>query len=208
MTVTYNGADIIPASLTLNVNSSLPVNNIIGGVQEYTPYTADAIAWFDPETNTVKTGEKKGEASITIRDAGEELTFTVKVVVEEASDNIPKSAEWVRDITISAGTNWQSETVRNLPRTDGKGNTYRYFIKEEKTGSFIPVAYSTSEGGAELSDALTLLDLTNNVTEDVSVTLPESGGRGTKPYYIFGGLLLIMSITGYAAYKRRRWSDE
>lgn len=208
MKVTYNNEDIIPEILTVNVRSSIPVVNVVGTSSGQT--TDDQIAVYDPATRTVTVGEKLGEATITITDeGGGSLTFKVKTEVTEASANIPSTAEKVQDITISTTANWLSASVSGLPKTDGLGHTYRYFIKEEATGAFIPVAYSTSGQGAELSDTLTQLSLTNASQQSESTTLPESGSTGTRIYYITGAMLLLLAAAGYATYsfKRRRWSD-
>jgi hypothetical protein len=209
MKVTYNNEDIIPDILTVNVRSSIPVVNVVGTSSGQT--TDDQIAVYDPATRTVTVGEKVGEATITITDeGGGSLTFKVKTEVTEASANIPSTAEKVQDITISTTANWLSSAVSGLPKTDGLGHTYRYFIKEEATGAFIPVAYSTSGQGAELSDTLTQLSLTNASQQSESTTLPESGSTGTRIYYLSGAMLLLLAAAGYATYsiKRRRWYDE
>ncbi len=205
MMVTYNGGDIIPTSLTMNVNSSIPVLNVVGASSGTSGDTD--IAYYDPVTRTVKTGEKIGETSITITDSGSTMTFTVKTEVNEASANVPVGAQKIQDITITSDNNWLSDTISNLPKTDGKGNTYRYFIKEESTGSYIPVAYSTSEGGAVLGDSVLQLDLTNAATQS-PVTLPESGSTGTRLYHTLGALMLLLVAAGYAEFKRRRWYNE
>ena len=206
--VTYNNENIVPANLTMNVNSSIPVLNIVGTP---TAISSDAnVAWYDPDTQTVKTGEKVGETTITITDeGGGSLQFTVKTEVTEANANVPATAVKVQDITISTTQNWLSSAVTDLPKTDGLGHTYRYFIKETATDAFIPVAYSTSAQGAELSDVLTQLELTNaSQQNDTPVELPESGSTGTKVYYTVGGVLLLLSAAGYTMIKRRRWYDE
>ena len=207
--VTYNNENVIPECLTVNVRSSIPVVNVVGA-SSGTLLTGDEnIAYYDPETQTVKTGEKVGEATITITDeGGGSLTFTVKTVVTEANANIPSGAAKVQDITISATNDWLSSTVSGLPKTDGLGHTYRYFIREEATDAFIPVSYSTNSQGAELGDTMVQLDLTNASQLSESVELPTSGSTGTRIYYLTGGVMLLLAAAGYTMYKRRRWSDE
>ena len=131
--VTYNNENITPDNLTMNVRSSIPVVNVVG-TSSGTLLTGDEnIAYYDPETKTVKTGEKVGEATIMITDeGGGSLTFTVKTAVTEANANIPSGAAKVQDITISATNDWLSSTVSGLPKTDGLGHTYRYFIESAK----------------------------------------------------------------------------
>ena len=201
MLVTYNGGDNTPTNLTVGVNSSLPVVNVVGASSGGS--SVPDVAWYDPDTHTVRTGEKVGTTIITIEDEGQTLTFTVNVEVEEAESNIPTSAEKVADITISADNNWWSSTLNNLPKTDGKGNTYRYFIKEEKTGNYIPVSYSTSQGGTPLNDGITNLELTNSSVESEEVELPEAGGQGTSKIYMAGGVIMLLAAAGYVYFKRR-----
>ena len=165
------------------------------------------VAYYDPETQTIRTGDKVGEAIITITDeAGGSLTFKVKTEVTEANANIPAGAKKVQDITIYSVNNWLSSTVSGLPKTDGQGHTYRYFIREQATDSFIPISYSTNSQGAELGDTVVQLDLTNASQQSESVILPESGGSGTRIFYIAGALLMLLSAAGYLMWKRRRWS--
>ena len=201
MLVTYNGGDNTPTNLTVGVNSSIPVVNVVGASSGGS--SVPDVAWYDPDTHTVRTGEKVGTTIITIEDEGQTLTFTVNVEVEEAESNIPTSAEKVADITISADNNWWSSTLNNLPKTDGKGNTYRYFIKEEKTGNYIPVSYSTSQGGTPLNDGITNLELTNSSVESEEVELPEAGGQGTSKIYMAGGVIMLLAAAGYLYFKRR-----
>lgn len=201
MLVTYNGGDNTPTNLTVGVNSSIPVVNVVGASSGGS--SVPDVAWYDPDTHTVRTGEKVGTTIITIEDEGQTLTFTVNVEVEEAESNIPTSAEKVADITISADNNWWSSTLNNLPKTDGKGNTYRYFIKEEKTGNYIPVSYSTSQGGTPLNDGITNLELTNSSVESEEVELPEAGGQGTSKIYMAGGVIMLLAAAGYVYFKRR-----
>lgn len=201
MLVTYNGGDNTPKNLTVGVNSSIPVVNVVGASSGGS--SDPDVALYDPDTHTVRTGEKVGTTIITIEDEGQTLTFTVNVEVEEAESNIPTSAEKVADITISADNNWWSSTLNNLPKTDGKGNTYRYFIKEEKTGNYIPVSYSTSQGGTPLNDGITNLELTNSSVESEEVELPEAGGQGTSKIYMAGGVIMLLAAAGYLYFKRR-----
>jgi len=201
MLVTYNGSDITPTNLTSGVNSSIPVVNVVGASSGTS--TDHDVAYYDSDTHTVRTGEKVGSTEITITDAGQTLTFTVNVEVSEAESNIPATAEKVADITISADNNWWSNTLNDLPKTDGNGNTYRYFIKEESTGAYIPVSYSTAQGGTPLNDGITNLDLTNSSVQTEEVELPEAGGQGTVKIYMAGGVMMLLAAAGFVYFKRR-----
>ena len=216
--VKKNGSVVTPGNMTLGVNSTYSLNsgnagnysldNVIGTLVGEP--NDSRIAWYDPATNSIKTGITEGDTFITITDnngdidsGGQSVTFHVTVKIEEAESNIPTSAEKVADITISADNNWWSSTLNNLPKTDGKGNTYRYFIKEEKTGNYIPVSYSTSQGGTSLNDGITNLELTNSSVESEEVELPEAGGQGTSKIYMAGGVIMLLAAAGYLYFKRR-----
>jgi len=199
--VTYNGDNITPTNLTSGVNSSLPVVNVVGNSSGTS--TDPDVAWYDPATNTIRTGEKVGSTEITITDQGTSLTFTVNVEVNEADSNVPTTAEKVADITISASNNWWSNTLNDLPKTDGNGNTYKYFIKETSTGAYIPVSYSTGQGGTPLNEGITNLVLTNSSVHTEEIELPETGGQGTAKIYVAGGVMMLLAAAGYVYFKRR-----
>lgn len=206
LSVNLHGSDVTPNLYTMNVNSIVPFENVVGNLNIHND--GGGLIVYDEDTNTIRTGEKTGEAEISVSDAGQTLTFRLKVEVTQAEPNIPSTATKVQDITISTTNNWISSVVSGLPKTDGQGHTYRYFIKEEATGAFIPVAYSTSSEGAALQETPITLDLTNSATQSTSTTLPEAGSTGTKFYTAIGGIMLILSAAGYTTIKRRRWFEE
>ncbi|MCR5111521.1 MAG: Cna B-type domain-containing protein [Ruminococcus sp.] len=206
LSVNLHGSDVTPNLYTMNVNSIVPFENVVGNLNINND--GGGLIVYDEDTNTIRTGEKTGEAEISVSDAGQTLTFRLKVEVTQAEPNIPSTATKVQDITISTTNNWISSVVSGLPKTDGQGHTYRYFIKEEATGAFIPVAYSTSSEGAALQETPITLDLTNSATQSTSTTLPEAGSTGTKFYTAIGGIMLILSAAGYTTIKRRRWFEE
>ncbi|MBR3630595.1 MAG: Cna B-type domain-containing protein [Oscillospiraceae bacterium] len=206
--VPLEGEGVTPENYKMNVNSTLPILNIVGDVTVAS--SDESIAWYDPAEKAIITGEKTGgPVTITVQDAGQALSFTLQVKADEAKANIPQSAEKVQVIRIDAGANWLSDRISNLPRTDGRGNTYRYFLKEQSTEAYIPVAYSTNTVGAELTGSTARLNLTNATKQtETEVELPETGFGGTKIYYAAGGIVLLLSLVGFAAVKRRRWLDE
>lgn len=206
LSVNLHGSDVTPNLYTMNVNSIVPFENVVGNLNINND--GGGLIVYDEDTNTIRTGEKTGEAEISVSDAGQTLTFRLKVEVTQAEPNIPSTATKVQDITISTTNNWISSVVSGLPKTDGQGHTYRYFIKEEAIGAFIPVAYSTSSEGAALQETPITLDLTNSATQSTSTTLPEAGSTGTKFYTAIGGIMLILSAAGYTTIKRRRWFEE
>ena len=196
----------------MNVLSSLPVNGVLGNVT-YEITGDNGVVYYDPDSKTIRAGETEGTATITLTDnagtAGTStVTLTITTIKSKAEPEIPENAVWVQDITIKKDDGWKSAVIKNLPTNDGNGHNYRYFIRETSTGSYIPVAYTSN--GLELERNSTAhLALANAVEETSSpVTLPESGSTGTKLYYVFGGILLMLAAAGYTYTKRRRWSDE
>ena len=211
MTVQYKGREISEGNIEMNVMSSLPVNGILGNV--VVDSSDNSVVYYDPDSKTIRAGETEGTATITITDnAGTAgtgtVTLTVTTIKSKAEPEIPENAEKVQDITITKDDGWKSAVIEDLPIDDGNGHNYRYFIRETSTGSYIPVAYTSN--GLELDRYSTAhLALANAVEETSSpVTLPESGSTGTKLYYVFGGILLMLTAAGYTYTKRRRWSDE
>lgn len=211
MTVQYKGREISEGNIEMNVMSSLPVNGILGNV--VVDSSDNSVVYYDPDSKTIRAGETEGTATITLTDdagtAGTStVTLTITTVKSKAEPEIPENAEKVRDITITKDDGWKSAVIEDLPINDGNGHNYRYFIRETSTGSYIPVAYTGN--GLELDRYSTAhLALANAVEETSSpVTLPESGSNGTKLYYVFGGILLMLAAAGYTYTKRRRWSDE
>lgn len=213
LTVQFNGKPISSGNIQMNVLSSLPVNGVLGNVT-YEITGDSGVVYYDPDTQTIKAGENKGTATITIRDDAEaagssEVTLTITTVQNKAEPEIPSTAEKLSDITITKDNDWKSGVIDELPLNDGNGHNYRYFIKETSTGNYIPIAYTSN--GAELNRySTTRLGLANAVEENEpgSTTLPESGGTGTRIFYTAGAVMLLISAAGYTMYKRRRWSDE
>ena len=100
-----------------------------------------------------------------------------------------------------------------LPITDDNGNAYHYYIVEDETGlnGYVPWDYSGNNGSTLRANGKVTYTVYNgrNDEDSPSTTLPESGGTGTRIYYITGAMLLLLAAAGYATYsfKRRRWSD-
>ena len=212
LTVQFNGEPISSGNIPMNVLSSLPVNGVLGNVT-YEITGDNGVVYYDPDSKTIRAGETEGTATITLTDnagtAGTStVTLTITTIKSKAEPEIPENAEKVQDITITKDDGWKSAVIEDLPINDGNGHNYRYFIRETSTGSYIPVAYTGN--GLELDRYSTAyLALANAVEETSSpVTLPESGSNGTKLYYVFGGILLMLAAAGYTYTKRRRWSDE
>lgn len=102
----------------------------------------------------------------------------------------------------SDGSSWQA-VCTNLPAYDENGNPYYYWAKEEAVGGYTP-SY-TYAGGADnyISGADGVITITNTKEESASVTMPATGGRGTRWYTITGAAILCGTAAGYLWFRRR-----
>ncbi len=102
----------------------------------------------------------------------------------------------------SDGSSWQA-VCTNLPAYDENGNPYYYWAKEEAVGGYTP-SY-TYAGGADnyISGADGVITITNTKEESASVTMPATGGRGTRWYTITGAPILCGTAAGYLWFRRR-----
>lgn len=112
--------------------------------------------------------------------------------------------EPVDTITLkgSDSSNWQA-VLTNLPAYDENGNPYYYWAEETTVGGYTP-SY-TYAGGADnyISGADGVITITNTKEESASVTMPATGGRGTRWYTITGAAILCGTAAGYLWFRRR-----
>ena len=102
----------------------------------------------------------------------------------------------------SDSSSWQA-VLTNLPACDENGNPYYYWAVETAVGGYTP-SY-TYAGGADnyISGADGVITITNTKEESASVTMPATGGRGTRWYTITGAALLCGTAAGYLWFRRR-----
>ena len=102
----------------------------------------------------------------------------------------------------SDSSNWQA-VLTNLPAYDENGNPYYYWAVETAVGGYTP-GY-TYAGGADnyISGADGVITITNTKEESASVTMPATGGRGTRWYTITGAAILCGTAAGYLWFRRR-----
>lgn len=110
----------------------------------------------------------------------------------------------VNTVTLknSDGKNWRA-TLSDLPAYDENGNPYYYWAVETAVGGYTP-SY-TYAGGADnyISGADGVITITNTKEESASVTMPATGGRGTRWYTITGAAILCGTAAGYLWFRRR-----
>lgn len=112
--------------------------------------------------------------------------------------------ELVDTVTLkgSDSSSWQAVRT-NLPACDENGNPYYYWAEETAVGGYTP-GY-TYAGGADnyISGADGVITITNTKEESASVTMPATGGRGTRWYTITGVAILCGTAAGYLWFRRR-----
>lgn len=112
--------------------------------------------------------------------------------------------ELVDTVTLkgSDSSSWQA-VCTNLPACDENGNPYYYWAVETAVGGYTP-GY-TYAGGADnyISGADGVITITNTKEESASVTMPATGGRGTRWYTITGAAILCGTAAGYLWFRRR-----
>lgn len=112
--------------------------------------------------------------------------------------------ELVDTVTLkgSDSSSWQAVRT-NLPACDENGNPYYYWAVETAVGGYTP-SY-TYAGGADnyISGADGVITITNTKEESASVTMPATGGRGTRWYTITGAAILCGTAAGYLWFRRR-----
>ena len=112
--------------------------------------------------------------------------------------------ELVDTVTLkgSDSSSWQAVRT-NLPACDENGNPYYYWAVETAVGGYTP-GY-TYAGGADnyISGADGVIMITNTKEESASVTMPATGGRGTRWYTITGAAILCGTAAGYLWFRRR-----
>lgn len=112
--------------------------------------------------------------------------------------------ELVDTVTLkgSDSSSWQA-VLTNLPAYDENGNPYYYWAVETAVGGYTP-SY-TYAGGADnyISGADGVITITNTKEESASVTMPATGGRGTRWYTITGAAILCGTAAGYLWFRRR-----
>ncbi|MBP1565761.1 MAG: Cna B-type domain-containing protein [Oscillospiraceae bacterium] len=113
----------------------------------------------------------------------------------------------IAKITLTADGGWR-QTLDNLPATDGQGNAYTYHIKEtniygSEADKYKVLSY-THANGIVLENDSNDIGVTNARNDDESIiVLPNTGGTGTKGYFIAGIIVMICSAAGYTVIKRR-----
>lgn len=206
-----NTQNLTIGSMDVNSSEIIEFVNNIGDIEIVEGFDKSVVSVemsSDTEAVIKSTYKENANTKVTFRDSeGDVVTVDITTgTIEKKEADIPEGAKKIDTITINKGDNdkWVSETVSNLPITDGQGHYYQYYIKETSTGNYIPISY---DNGKKLdADKTTTLGLTNKTNETSSVELPETGGTGTKPYTAAGFSLIATSAAIMFIRRRKRRS--
>lgn len=207
--LTINGS----AKMNKNSTQTLTVENDVGAVWWEVLEGNEYISidnWTGEVTSKSTTGVK---ATVQATDNGGTAKFVITIDLTAVEPDIPKGSEFVKNITLNSGNNWQA-VVGNLDKVDENGNPYHYYIVElgstgrpatEINGNgvkYIPVGYEGN--GATIGDN-TVLSVTNekSETETPGYTLPSAGGKGADWYYIIGAGLMSGAVVMFVRRRRR-----
>lgn len=113
----------------------------------------------------------------------------------------------------SDGSNW-TYTLDNLPAFDENGNPYYYWAVESPVQGYSP-SYSFEDDDSNTQTCINasnpgsgIITIMNTAKETSVVTLPATGGRGTRWYYVIGFMLMTTSISAYYITKRYRYAKK
>lgn len=212
-----NGED--PAVLEIGGTVQLTANNVQGTAKWSIPAQYADILSVDRTTGLVK-ALSDGVAVVQVTDDtnGTPATYNVKVSLTAAKVTLPENAVEYKLIEIEANAtgDWE-KVVEELPKTDGNGGEYIYYVVEvmdngdglNGTGGAIYYPISYSANGVLLGDTQQTIEVTNKMSEEVAsgTQMPSAGGEGTTWYYIAGAAMMLAGIAGYFVLKRKQESE-
>ena len=132
-----------------------------------------------------------------------------------------------KSVTLTPDINW-TITVKDLPLTDDHGNRYEYSVKEpDEYLSTYSVAYLVGDAVYNAKDKETITvgndrlkdtgyalgvgsdgtsygTVTIENTAVVTNTIPSTGGMGTVPFAVIGGLLVLLGASASMLFKKKR----
>lgn len=179
--------DIYKVSFSGQQNAKLILHN-------YNTYTVkslkEVILYYATDTSA---------QSLAAPSAMRMLRMAANVMTSGSAEEKPVDTITLRD---SDSSNWQA-VLTNLPAYDENGKPYYYWAEEKAVGGYTP-SY-TYAGGADnyISGADGVITIINTKEESASVTMPATGGRGTRWYTITGAAILCGTAAGYLWFRRR-----
>ena len=131
----------------------------------------------------------------------------------ETSENITFNSEGVAEVKLTYtdvvnGQHWQ-KLIENLPAYDKNNQQYYYWVEEiEVNGYTASYYFDDASGDTEYCiDAAKLgsgeITIKNTKVESSSVTMPSTGGKGVKWYYVTGMAVMFVSAAGILIRRRK-----
>ncbi len=115
------------------------------------------------------------------------------------------------ELVNTAEQNWTDTIVLDVCDKDNK--TYYYWVEEVQMNGY-DVTYLFNDGDPESTHYINptkpdangefSVTICNTKKEVAGVTMPSTGGTGTKPYYGIGVIFLTVSAAGYLMLRRRQ----
>lgn len=130
-----------------------------------------------------------------------EYTVTVQIAsINTGYISADNGYQLVKSITINADNNNNWNIIEpNLPLYDANGRKYYYYIKEKDVQKYYAISYTN---GVSLDNDTNSVSVTNKKYDNGGVTMPSSGGTGTRNYYVVGAC--IIGIAGIFLIRRRK----
>lgn len=131
----------------------------------------------------------------------------------ETSQNITFNSEGVAEVKLTYTDvvdeqHWQ-KLIENLPAYDENNQQYYYWVEEIEVNGYT-VSYLFSDDNSETQyciDATQLgngeITIKNTKNESSSVTMPSTGGKGVKWYYVTGMAVMFVSAAGILIRRRK-----
>lgn len=179
--------DILKIEISDSTNSTLKIINwnswVVASLKEVILYYATDTSAQSFDTPTAV---QMARRAVRMQAAGETEPVLVNTVTLKNSDS----------------SSWRA-TLSDLPAYDEHGAPYYYWAVETAVGGYTP-SY-TYAGGADnyISGADGAITIINTKEESPSVTMPATGGRGTRWYTITGAAILCGTAAGYLWFRRR-----
>lgn len=205
---TVNAASGWKAAVT-----DLPTSGVTadGAVEYYSYYVVETTPGYDVtyELNDVKyaycpavedgtvtvintPGEEEEQISITVEKQwvnqdGESIDAPVDAIEFVLMQVCGETETEYLHYTLTKDNNWKLE-IPKLPKDDGNGNSYSYYVREVTEGYSVSYKLLDAEGNEVTTGSITggTAVITNMM---LTYELPETGGPGTF-LYTFGGLVL------------------
>ena len=125
---------------------------------------------------------------------------TVQFDYTKPTTFVRKETKLLDTQTLSSSNEWQyvwdgtttgedGKTVA-IPDSDENGNTYYYYVEEDPVSGFTTSYSENNTTGIQTG----VITVTNKKDKTSGYVLPSTGGIGTVPFYVIGGILAIGAV--------------